>query len=246
MATKRAVPALLCTQSELPHACMEQSEDSREAARTALEAPSDQSLRVACYCEENVWRLAYRRLYNNRNNSTYYVVFISNEHQCVAMWHQLAARTGMQPCLWDYHVILIETSQDKSFVLDMDTKLSYPCPFAEYMKETFQKGTERHTPLFRVVEASMYLKHFASDRSHMYDKVTKTWSAPPPTYACIQGNNSRRSNLNEHIAMEERPSGVMGRAQLIQQANEERFGVTMTLKELEYFFIHYDALQNIR
>mmetsp|Transcript_13160 Transcript_13160/g.20028 ORF Transcript_13160/g.20028 Transcript_13160/m.20028 type:complete len:127 (+) Transcript_13160:2-382(+) len=32
----------------------------------------------------------------------------------------------------------------------------------------------------------MYRKHFHSDRMHMYDAGTNTWSATPPPYPCIQ------------------------------------------------------------
>ena len=81
----------------------------------------DHDLRVPYYCEENVWRLAYRKLYyyqiqrneqirnetkeskllplplsmnNNEvinNFERYYVVYISNEQKCVPMYHQRAA-----------------------------------------------------------------------------------------------------------------------------------------------------------
>lgn len=36
-----------------------------------------------------------------------------------------------------------------------------------------------------VINASIYLRHFSSDRSHMYNTKTKTWNAPPPSYDCI-------------------------------------------------------------
>ena len=172
---------------------MNQSQESCEAATTALQAPSDQSLRVACYCEENAWRLCQRKLRNNPNKNAYYVVFVSNKHQCVAMWHQIAARQGPNnPVLWDYHVYLMESTtattdtNKKTRVLDLDSNLSYPCPLDEYIMHTFQTDMEQYAPLFRVVEASVYLTHFSSDRSHMYNDETRTWSAPPPTYACIQ------------------------------------------------------------
>lgn len=128
---------------------MEQSNSLCEAGRTALEAPSDASLRVPCYCEENVWRLAYRHLNSATNNtSTYHVVFVSNERQCVAMWYQMAREGG--PCHWDYHVLLVETSRDgKTFVLDMDSQLPYPCPFDEYLEDTFLVVMGQYAPLFR-------------------------------------------------------------------------------------------------
>jgi len=42
---------------------MTESIHQSEAAQSALSCPSERELRVPCYCEENVWRLAYRRLY---------------------------------------------------------------------------------------------------------------------------------------------------------------------------------------
>lgn len=123
-----------------------------EAARTALEAPSDASLRVSCYCEENVWRLAHRRRTLEGTTSTYHVLFVSNPRQCVAMWHQMAREDG--PCFWDYHVVLMETTADNlTFVLDMDSQLSYPCPLEEYLEDTFLKVMGKYAPLFRYVLA---------------------------------------------------------------------------------------------
>ena len=102
------------------------------AARTAIDAPSDRSLRVPCFCEENIWRLAYRHLYgvsssssstndtssssSSPSSSCWYVVFVSNPTGCVPMMQQLAAATSSglndrqknQPVFWDYHVILVE------------------------------------------------------------------------------------------------------------------------------------------
>lgn len=103
------------------------------AARTAVDAPSDRSLRCPYYCEENVWRLAYRKSRRRQcrdgpghgssssgdditTSSCWYVVFISNPTGCVPMFQQLAESTcaGLndhmksRPVFWDYHVILIE------------------------------------------------------------------------------------------------------------------------------------------
>ena len=36
----------------------------------------------------------------------------------------------------------------------------------------------------------MYLQHFSSDRSHMYNSKTQTWNAPPPSYKCIIGTTN--------------------------------------------------------
>jgi hypothetical protein len=122
---------------------------SSEAARTALEAPSDRALRVPYYCEENVWRLAHR----HSSSLNCHVVFISNARQCVGMHHQLVREDG--PCFWDYHVILIKKENDETVVLDMDSCLSYPCPLQEYLRKSFvQEGD--YAPLFRYVKVIIY------------------------------------------------------------------------------------------
>jgi protein N-terminal glutamine amidohydrolase len=139
------------------------------AAATALEAPSDQSLRVPCYCEENVWRLAIRKLpaskkggsqtVNDENGHShqYHAVFVSNPRKCVPMFHQLAAKDPKDPCFWDYHVILFcttttlnatpaseKTSSERdesttTVVYDMDSYLPYPCPLKDYLKASFAR-----------------------------------------------------------------------------------------------------------
>ena len=70
---------------------------STEAEKSALQAPSDESLRVPCYCEENVWRLAYRRTRLQRSGEAYYVAFVTNPKACVPMFEQLAAEDRDQP-----------------------------------------------------------------------------------------------------------------------------------------------------
>jgi hypothetical protein len=66
------------------------------ASSTAISCVSEKDLRTACYCEENIWRLAYRRLRGSREeterrndrtslggkeNEEYYVVFVSNKER---------------------------------------------------------------------------------------------------------------------------------------------------------------------
>jgi hypothetical protein len=127
------------------------------ANTTALEA--DQALRVPCYCEENVWRLAYRRLKQQEQQqsqhhpyaSEYYVIFISNERQCVPFFHQLAVEDSRKPCFWDYHVILFVTDlHGSTFVLDLDSRLPYGCRFEDYLAATFALDLpDNFAPLFR-------------------------------------------------------------------------------------------------
>jgi hypothetical protein len=140
------------------------------ASNTALEAPTDQSLRVPCYCEENVWRLAYRKLHETNNDDTdnqYHVVFVTNPKQCVPMFQQLAISNAQKPCFWDYHVILFCTTRSSSSsqddnstttatttmsVLDMDSHLPYPCTLQTYLNRVFPFDfglPEEYAPYFR-------------------------------------------------------------------------------------------------
>lgn len=178
-----------------------------EVAQSALDAPSDEGLRVPCYCEENVYRLVARKLTQLESETSsvtgisYFVVFVSNESQCVPMFHQLASKTPTSVCLWDYHVIVIQVhgSDDGAQILDIDSRLPYPCPLELYLHCTFPEDVPpNYAPLFRVVRAEAYLKHFSSDRSHMRN-VDGTWSASPPTYACILRAGS--SNLDQYRNM---------------------------------------------
>ena len=151
---------------------------SLPAAKSALEAPSDISLRVPCYCEENVWRLAYRKIHQQRTitlqqqqqqqqqqQCSYHVAFVSNAKGCIPMFEQLAADDRETPVFWDYHVILFMTTttttttnsdQDttivKHFVLDIDSHLPSPCPLEDYIEGVFPNHSDwqnEYLPYFR-------------------------------------------------------------------------------------------------
>jgi hypothetical protein len=117
---------------------------SAAAAKSAIEASSDKSLRVPCYCEENVWRLAYRKIHQQQkkkqqekqeqqkktikkaaaittissspssSSSQYHVVFISNPKGCAPLFQQLAASDRDSAVFWDYHVILLEQENNST------------------------------------------------------------------------------------------------------------------------------------
>jgi hypothetical protein len=63
------------------------------AGAKAMKCSSEKKIRTPSYCEENVWRLAYRRLKGSaadtgvtssgKENEEYYVVFISNDGRLV-------------------------------------------------------------------------------------------------------------------------------------------------------------------
>ena len=225
------------------------------AETTALDPnlTSEQAFLFPCYCEENVWRLAYRRLHYKRDDDAgetemqreeipeeYHVVFISNKRKCCPMFFQKAKEdSNISPCFWDYHVILIVTCRNiqdpmktTTYVLDMDSRLPYPCPISTYLEKSFDFDYEANeemrqfAPSFRVIPAAVYLENFYSDRMHMFDREKQTWSSPPPTYDCIMrgwdGRETKsRSNLDQYIIMETQAFGQ----------GEGKFGYVLTLEE---------------
>ena len=78
------------------------------ASTTAMAPVKDVELRVPCYCEENVWRLAYRKWKQQADSKKYYAVFVSTPSKCVCFFHQKASGNPLKPVFWDYHVLLFE------------------------------------------------------------------------------------------------------------------------------------------
>lgn len=175
---------------------------------TAVEASLvdciDQDLRVPYYCEENVWRLASRKI-RKKPTALWFAVFISNRRKAVPMCQQLAQEDPSRPCFWDYHVILVGVTGGESSVhdvvrvYDIDSQCAYGCLITEYLEESFPFELHDKTlnPMFRVIPASVYLEHFSSNRSHMFDQKTQTWNATPPTYTCI--GLDRPTNFDRYI-----------------------------------------------
>ncbi|XP_039571335.1 protein N-terminal glutamine amidohydrolase isoform X2 [Passer montanus] len=103
----------------------------------------------------------------------------------------------------DYHVVLLHLSSgEQNFIYDLDTVLPFPCPFDVYSVEAFRLDDslrpEFHRKI-RMIRADLYLKTFASDRSHMKDANGK-WQKPPPPYPCIETADSKM-NLDDFISM---------------------------------------------
>lgn len=187
---------------------------SASAESTALQSPSDHDLRVACYCEENAWRVAYRHLHTNENNSSsdnrdwkYYVVFLSNNPKACPMFKQRAIPKDdpTEYVCWDYHVIVMrscsstvnnkETSIIMSEVIDIDTWITpYPTPLVQYLDESFPHAADpnfntQYLPLFHVVRAEEFIRDFYCDRMHMYKNGK--WNSPPPNYPAIMNGLKR-------------------------------------------------------
>ena len=150
------------------------------------------------YCEENIWYLSQHPAFADHDRT---VVFISNlKRQCLFL-NQKAGGNG--PVIWDYHVILMVDNQ----VWDLDTLLPQPYPLPDYLKKTFPPTRGDHlAPLFKWIDATIFIKELASDRSHMLDKNNR-FIHPPPPWPCIQGE--RKANLFQFIDMKDEVLGTV-------------------------------------
>jgi hypothetical protein len=175
---------------------------------------------------------------------------------------QRAARSEDGYVCWDYHVIVIReavgvTSSSSSYssssteVLDVDTRLPYPCPLDVYLGGSFPRAmrsdrgdpsSSRYRPYFRVVPADLFLKYFYSDRMHMFKDGR--WSSPPPDYEPImngltfaEDDDRRRnnfsdglSNLHMYINMSEDGSESSAGQDNVDEF-EERYGKVYSLEQ---------------
>ncbi|NXL84378.1 NTAQ1 amidohydrolase, partial [Alectura lathami] len=153
--------------------------------------------------EENVWKLCeYIGSQDRYPLEEFYAVFVSNDRRMIPLWKQKSGH-GDKPVVWDYHVILLHvTGGEQNFIYDLDTVLPFPCSFDTYSLEAFRMDDSLHPEFhrkIRMVRADLYLKTFASDRSHMKDANGK-WQKPPPSYPCIETADSTM-NLDDFISM---------------------------------------------
>ncbi|XP_030074665.1 protein N-terminal glutamine amidohydrolase isoform X2 [Microcaecilia unicolor] len=120
----------------------------------------------------------------------------------IPIWKQKTGH-GDEPVLWDYHVILLRVlSGNQSLIYDLDTLLPFPCPFDTYIEKAFKSDSNIHPEFrrkLRVIQGDLYLKTFASDRSHMKNSSGK-WRKSPPPYHCIETSDSKM-NLDDFISM---------------------------------------------
>ena len=143
----------------------------------------------AAYCEENIWHLCQQNQFQNS-----YVVFIFSKGDAFPMLSQRASGHPTLPIFWDYHVVLLVTSENNQ-ILDFDTTLAFNTDIDFYFKESFINQSilsDKETPLFRLVPADEFASSFSSDRSHM--KTPSGWLSPPPNWPIIgnKGTNLER------------------------------------------------------
>ncbi len=134
------------------------------------------------YCEENIWYLSQESVFNNIDKR---VIFISNpEKQCLFL-NQGAGKGGI--VLWDYHVLLVTPG----LAWDLDTTLPFPCSTSEYLSSTFGNPSQSpFQPLFKIIDPDLYLREFASDRSHMLNQQGNFIQPPPPWTPIQDGGES--------------------------------------------------------
>jgi protein N-terminal glutamine amidohydrolase len=136
------------------------------------------------YCEENVWWLAQEARFAGQGAE---VVLVSNAKRTVLVWGQRAARSRGEPIVWDYHVVLAARSAAGVEVWDLDSVVGAPLPAAAWIDTSFDARVPAPlAPRFRIVDASLFVARFASDRRHMRT-ADGGWEAPPPPWPIIGG-----------------------------------------------------------
>lgn len=151
---------------------------------------------VACYCEENIWRLVSQRFASGRPEAEVALLTHAGDGVC-ALFDQRAAPAPGQPIGWDYHVVL--AARDRAdggwSVWDLDALGGLQQPAERWFDRCFP-GVERWPAELvtsaRLLEASEYLRTFSSDRSHMIDE-RGAYTKPPPPWPPIGA--PRPSNL---------------------------------------------------
>lgn len=198
---------------------------SKRASPEAVAQAINRKRYTPFYCEENIYWLLNDLLddknsANNREEIAHYAVFISNPAKQVMLWRQKASgRPDVDDLVcWDYHVIAVSfrllkseydrhasTARSECMIYDLDTTLlPFPCPADLYAKEALRKLPDCFpSRIFRVITASTFLRHFASDRSHMLRQDGKTYRAPQPPYPCIASrcNGLETNTLPRYLSM---------------------------------------------
>ena len=170
----------------------------------AVRIPIDECKYTSCYCEENVYQ--FISAFSDKTDDIY-AVFVSNKKKQTLVWHQKTSSPS-EPVCWDYHVICVARHGSSWFVYDLDTTLSFPSLFHDYLKSAFRPDgispeasyfLDRNEQYFRPVPGQEYLKLFSSDRRHMKGKNGASWLREPPSYPAIF-NEDLGHNLDKFLS----------------------------------------------
>ncbi|XP_076891109.1 protein N-terminal glutamine amidohydrolase-like [Bidens hawaiensis] len=194
------------------------------------------------YCEENVYLLCKKLCADGvADVSDLFVVFISNEHKHIPLWHQKASHRADGIILWDYHVICIQKRKEgksMDLVWDLDATLPFPSTLASYVSESIRPSFELFSEfqrVFRVVHAPLFLRYFASDRRHMKDSKGN-WMSPPPEYKPIVAEDGSVHNLNQYIEMSTKDVLKDVGEESVNAVLTKQLGVLVGEGQLEQFF----------
>ncbi|KFD53729.1 hypothetical protein M513_05434 [Trichuris suis] len=126
-----------------------------------------------------------------------------------------SVEASVKKSLSDYHVILVDKvlHQEEVQVLDLDTTLSFPCSFDDYVQYALRDDlalSPQYKRLFHLIPAEFYYHNFASDRSHMR-RSDGSWITPPPSWPPIQRGLAENSmpQLINLDAVGETPFGTV-------------------------------------
>ncbi|MCA9710154.1 MAG: hypothetical protein KDK70_30220 [Myxococcales bacterium] len=147
---------------------------------------------IPFYCEENVWQLCADPRVEGEPRAA---IIVSNAIGQVAVAHQRAAPRPDRPVIWDYHVILAARPATGWVIWDLDSTLRMPAPLMVYLRASFgypDGQPEPYAARFRVIEASVYRRTLATDRSHMRDASGRLRVPAPPWPLIGEGTNLMR------------------------------------------------------
>ena len=137
--------------------------------------------------------------------------------------------------VWDYHVLAMGcTPAGEAVIFDLDSSLPFPCSVVLWTQRALLVDSDmcksqQLKRQWRVVQASQFLAHFASDRSHMIKEVTVNeqvryeWSSPPPPYNCISTPESS-NNLPQYLDMAQ---SSLEEPSTLAACHESKYGVLM-------------------
>lgn len=199
-------------------------------------------IHTTCYCEENVYFLCQKLStmgIADHKGGDLFVAFISNKEKKIPLWCQSASKRLDGLVVWDYHVICIQKNDGDNghVVWDLDSTLPFPVAFKRYFSQailpTFPLDP-LYKRIFRVIHAPIFLRFFASDRSHMKD-LDGTWISPPPVYPPIVAQDGTSNNLADYIRMD--GNDVTSDIQtLINHLYSNQYGVLVSETMLEKLF----------
>ncbi|MDG2048631.1 MAG: hypothetical protein P8M78_00580 [Myxococcota bacterium] len=145
------------------------------------------------YCEENIWALC-RTLKGQQVEAR--AIVVTGRDGPVAFLGQRVAPSQENLLMWDYHVFLLFREPGQGWqTFDPDTVLPRPSSVDAYCKGSFpalENSSLAHRPLFRCIEAPVYLKTLCSDRRHMLGTDGQYLQPPPPWSRIGQGHNLDR------------------------------------------------------